>query len=67
MAGSTESTAAELAAIADNVAQYRSRVAGLAEPFIGTERDDLVTAIHEAERQLRNAERCLIRALRTAT
>jgi hypothetical protein len=67
MAGSTESTAAELAAIADNVAQYRRRVAGLAEPFIGTERDDLVTAIHEAERQLRNAERCLIRALRTAT
>jgi hypothetical protein len=64
MAGSTESTAAELAAIADNVAQYRSRVAGRAEPFIGTERDDVVTAIHEAERQLRTAERTLIRALR---
>ncbi len=64
MAGSTESTAAELAAIADNVAQYRSRVSGLAEPFIGTERDDVVTAIHEAERQLRTAERTLIRALR---
>ena len=64
MAGSTESTAAELAAIADNVAQYRSRVGGLAEPFIGTERDDVVTAIHEAERQLRTAERTLIRALR---
>jgi cob(I)alamin adenosyltransferase len=64
MAGSTESTAAELAAIADNVAQYRSRVANLAEPFVGTERDDVVTAIHEAERQLRSAERTLIRALR---
>ena len=64
MARSTESTAAELAAIADNVAQYRSRVANLAEPFVGTERDDVVTAIHEAERQLRNAERTLIRALR---
>lgn len=64
MTGSTESTAAELAAIADNVAQYRSRVGGLAEPFIGTERDDVVTAIHEAERQLRTAERTLIRALR---
>jgi hypothetical protein len=64
MAGSTESTAAELAAIADNVAQYRSRVAGLAEPWIGTERDDVVTAIHEAERQLRNAERTLIRAIK---
>lgn len=64
MAGSTESTAAELAAIADNVAQYRARVADLAEPWIGTERDDVVTAIHEAERQLRNAERTLVRALR---
>lgn len=67
MAGSTESTAAELAAIADNVAQYRSRVGALAEPFFGTERDDVITAIHEAERQLRNAERTLIRALRVVT
>ena len=66
MAGSAESTAAELAAILDNVAQYRSRVAGLAEPWVGTERDDLVSAIHEAERQLRNAERTLVRALRVA-
>jgi hypothetical protein len=67
MAGSTESTAAELAAIADNVAQYRSRVGALAERFVGTERDDVITAIHEAERQLRNAERTLIRALRVVT
>ncbi len=64
MAGSTESTAAELAAIADNVAQYRSRVAGLAEPWIGTDRDDIVSAVHEAERQLRNAERTLNRAIK---
>ena len=64
MAGSTDSTAAELGAIADNVAQYRHRVAGLAEPWIGTERDDVVTAIHEAERQLRNAERTLLRAIK---
>jgi hypothetical protein len=62
--GFTESTAAELAAIGDNVAQYRARVADLAEPYIGTERDDVVTAIHEAERQLRNAERTITRALR---
>jgi len=66
MTGSTESVAAELAAIADNVAQYRARVATLAEPFVGTERDDLVTAIHEAERQLRNAERCVLRAIKAA-
>ena len=64
MAGSTESTAAELTAITDNVAQYRSRVAGLAEPWVGTERDDVAAAIYEAERQLRNAERTLNRAIR---
>jgi len=64
MARSTESTAAELAAIADNVTQYRSRVAGLAEPWIGTDREDIVSAVHEAERQLRNAERTLIRAIK---
>lgn len=62
-----DSTAAELAAITDNVSSYRSRVAGLAEPFIGTERDDLVTALHEAERSLRSAERALTRTLRTMT
>ena len=66
MPGCAESTAAVLAAIADPVAQDRSRVAGRAEPGIGPERDDLVTAIHEAERQLRIAERSLLRALRAA-
>jgi hypothetical protein len=64
MPGPTESIAAELATIADNVAQYRSRVADLAEPLVGTDRDDLVTAIHEAERQLRVAERSLQRAVK---
>lgn len=64
MAGSTESTAAELTAITDNVAQYRSRVAGLAEPWVGTEREDVAAAIYEAERQLRNAERTLNRAIK---
>jgi hypothetical protein len=64
VADSLERTSAELSSISDNVAQYRERVAALAEPFVGTERDDLVIAIHEAERQLRNAERSLQRALR---
>jgi hypothetical protein len=64
---SAESTAVELSSIADNVAQFRRRVADLAEPFFGSERDDLVTAIHEAERQLRVAERTLLRAARVAT
>ena len=63
---SAESTAVELSTIADSIGLYRSRVADLAEPFIGTERDDLVTMIHEAERQLRAAERTLQRAARAA-
>ena len=66
MAASTDSTAAELATIADNVGQYRARVAAIAEIHIGTDRDDLVGAIHEAERQLRVAERGLARAIRAA-
>lgn len=66
VAPSPSSTATELATIADNVAQYRARVADLAEPWVGSDRDDLVVAIHEAERQLRTAERTLLRAARTA-
>ena len=66
MAVSTESTAHELATIADNVAQYRSRVAALADRHVGTDRDDFVAAIHEAERQLRSAERGIVRAVRAA-
>ena len=46
------STAAELAAVAETVGRYRERVAGLAEPYLGTEREDIVAAVYEAERQL---------------
>ena len=63
---SIQSAATQLAIIADSIGQYRVRVADLATPFVGTTRDDLVTAIHEAERQLRNAERGLLRAARIA-
>ncbi|MFK7918259.1 MAG: hypothetical protein AB8G14_09300 [Ilumatobacter sp.] len=66
MAASTESTATELATIADNIAQYRARIASLAEAHIGTDRDDFVSAIHEAERQVRIAERGILRAIRSA-
>lgn len=62
-----ESTAHELATIADNVEEYRSRVAALADRHVGTDRDDLVAAIHEAERQLRSAHRGLLRAVKTGT
>ena len=64
MSSPVESTAAELASIADNVDQYRRRVGDLAERFVGSDRDDLLAAIHEAERLLRSAERGLTRALR---
>jgi len=66
MAGSIQSTTHELEVIADNIAQYRARVAALAEGHVGTDRDDFVGAIHEAERQIRVAERGLRRAIRTA-
>ena len=66
MAGSTESTAHELATIADNIGQYRARVAPLAEAHIGTHRHDCLSAVHEAERQIRSAERGLQRAVKTA-
>lgn len=62
----SESTAVELSTIAESVGRSRGRVAALAEPWMGTERDDLVTVIHEAERQLRTAERTLLRAVRIA-
>ena len=66
MAASTESTAHELATVADNVGQYRRRVAALADRHVGTDRDDFVSAIHEAERLLRTAERGLLRAVKSA-
>ena len=41
-------------------------LAALAEAHIGTDRDDFVGAIHEAERQIRVAERGILRAIKTA-
>ena len=55
----------ELQVIADGVERQRDRVAGLAEPFLGTEREDVVTMVHEAERQLLLASRALQRAIKT--
>jgi hypothetical protein len=59
-------TAAELSAAAEVVASYQRRVGDLAVPHLGTDRDDLVTAIYEAERSLRTAERMLQRAVKLA-
>jgi len=60
-------TAAELSAAAEAIASYQRRVSELAQPHLGTERDDLVTAIYEAERSLRTAERLLQRAVKLAS
>jgi hypothetical protein len=59
----SSSTVAELSAAVEAIGGYRRRVGDLAAPFVGTERDDLVSAIYEAERSLRTAERMLQRAL----
>ena len=59
-------TVAELSAAAEAVAGYQRRVAALAGPHLGTDRDDLVAAIYEAERALRTAERLLVRAAKVA-
>ena len=59
------SAAAELHVITDTVEQQRDRVGAIAEPFLGTEREDVVTTVHEAERQLLIATRALRRAIKT--
>ena len=59
-------TAAELSAAAEAVATYQRRVGALAAPLLGTEHDDLVSAIYEAERALGTTERLLQRAVKVA-
>ncbi len=58
------STAAELAAITDAIDRSRQRMADLAQPYVGSERDDIVTAIYEVERTLMATQRALKRASR---
>jgi hypothetical protein len=64
MSTASTATAAELSAAAEAIGGYRRRVGDLAGPYLGTERDDLVSAIYEAERSLRTAERLIQRALK---
>jgi hypothetical protein len=64
---STSATAAELSAAAEAIGGYRRRVSELAGPHLGTERDDLVSAIYEAERALQAAERTIQRAFKLAS
>ena len=51
--------------MADTIDRHRERVGSLATPFLNTEREDLVVAIHEAERQLLIAVRTLRRTIKT--
>jgi hypothetical protein len=64
-ASAAASAAAELAVIADTIERHRERVAALAIPFLGTEREDIVISIHEAERQLLIAARTLRRGVKS--
>lgn len=59
-----ESTAAEISALTDAIERARQRVAGLAEPFLASQRDDIISALYESERALLAAERTLQRALK---
>jgi hypothetical protein len=59
------STQTELRVIEDTIDRQRDRVAALAEPYLGTEREDVITTVHEAERQLLMATRALRRAIKT--
>ena len=63
-AGSAASLRAELSSIGGMVDDLRQRVAALATPLGGTDRDDLIAAIYEAERGLQAAARHLDRAAR---
>ncbi len=58
------SAGAELSVIADHLERYRERVVDVVPPLRGTEHDDAIAAIFEAERSLRSAHRALERAAR---
>lgn len=61
----TTSTVAELHVIADLIERQRDRVGGLAEPYLGSDRQDAIAALHEAERQLLMSSRALRRAIKS--
>jgi len=62
----TVSIAAELGAAAEAITDYQGRVKELAGR-VAVDRDDLRTAIEEAERSLGVAERAVRRALKAAS
>ena len=72
VSGNTVSTAAELAALADTIEQCCERIRSLASSRVMVVRDesnpdvgdDMLSAIYEAERGLKNAHRLVVRAAR---
>ncbi len=63
----TETTIAELNVLVEQMERYRERVGGLAVPHLGTDREDLVAVIYEAERAVLSAARTLRRAAKVAS
>ena len=61
-----DTTGAELSAAAEAVTSYQRRIGELVGRHLGSEREDLIAAIYEAERALRNAGRLLERAAKVA-
>lgn len=57
---------AELAVMAEGTNRYHDRVRDLGSTSLGDDHEDLLSAIHEAERSLRAAHRALLRACRIA-
>ena len=60
-------TVAELSSAAEAISNYQRRVSGLAANHAHDDREDLLAAIHEAERSLGIAERTLRRAIKLAS
>jgi len=61
-----ENAAATLSVMADHVDRYQQEVAELLPGYQLHQRDDVATALVEAERALRNAARALRRAAKLA-
>lgn len=66
MATSHGNPSATLLVIADHVERYHEQVADLVPHYVHTDQGDMINALVEAERALRNAARSVRKAARTA-